>query len=104
MIENLFGLYFICLSYVKKNYIQNIPTEVHDVLKNLTSQNILINLRTYDQNSLILYINDHLNNFIHLYIESGENVVFKFNDGNSIKTLVIEYPGDVLKQFFFCIT
>lgn len=86
-------------SFLKKNYIQNIPEDVRQILKNLSSQNILVNLRTYDQNSLVLYINDNLNNFIHLYIQNGMFVVFKFNDGNEIKTLSVEYPGKYIENF-----
>ncbi|KAL0270939.1 UNVERIFIED_CONTAM: hypothetical protein PYX00_008205 [Menopon gallinae] len=79
-------------SYVKRNYIRHIPDEVKLVLRNLVNQDVLINLRTYDQTSLVLYINDHLNNFIQLYIEGGKNVVFMFNDGNEIKSITVEHP------------
>lgn len=80
-------------SFLKKNYIRNIPNDVADILRNLARQNILVNLRTYDQNSLVLYVNDNLNNFIQLYVDGGMYVVFKFNDGNEIKTLRIQDPG-----------
>lgn len=59
-----------------------------------------MNLRTYDRNSLVLYINDNLNNFIQLYVENGTHIVFKFNDGNEVKTLSVEYPGG-LRDFMY---
>lgn len=80
-------------SYLKKNYIRNVPDEEKEVLKNLVNQNILINLRTYDQTSLVLYINDHLNNFIQIFIQDGKYVVFMFNDGYELKNITVEYPG-----------
>lgn len=56
-------------------------------------QNILINLRTYDTHSLILYANDHLNNFVHLYISNGTSIVYLFNAGNEIKNITVQHPG-----------
>lgn len=56
-------------------------------------ENILINLRTYDTHSLILYANDHLNNFVHLYISNGTNIVYLFNAGNEIKNITVANPG-----------
>lgn len=38
-----------------------------------------MNLRTYDNNSLVLYANDNLNNFIHLFIHNGTQIIYLFN-------------------------
>lgn len=61
------------------------------VLKNIFQEQVLINLRTYDTNSIILYANDHLNNFIHLYLDNGTQVVYLFNYGNEIHNITVEY-------------
>lgn len=50
----------------------------------------MINLRTYDTTSLILYANDHLNNFVHLYLDNGTQVVYLFNHGNEIHNITVE--------------
>lgn len=63
------------------------------MLKSMLVKNILINLRTYDMHSLILYANDHLNNFAHLYISNGTNIVYLFNAANEIKNITVEYPA-----------
>lgn len=64
-------------------------------------KNILINLRTYDTHSLILYANDHLNNFVHLYISNGTNIVYLFNAGNEIKNITVENPSTSKMQLLF---
>lgn len=61
-------------------------------------ENILINLRTYDTHSLILYANDHLNNFAHLYVSNGTQIVYLFNAGNEIKNITVKNPS-TLKSF-----
>lgn len=43
-------------------------------------------------NSLILYANDNLNNFVHLYISNGTKIVYLFNVGNEIKNITVEHP------------
>ncbi|XP_055383495.1 axotactin isoform X2 [Condylostylus longicornis] len=83
-------------SYLKRNYL-NIPEDTlipssiveRDMLKDILTQNILINLRTYDTHSLVLYANDHLNNFIHLFITNSNEVVFMYNYENEIINLTI---------------
>lgn len=55
------------------------------------SSDMLINLRTYDSHSLVLYANDHNNNFIHLYITNSNEVVYLFNHGDEIHNLTIIY-------------
>lgn len=59
----------------------------------LLSENILLNLRTYDHNSLLLYANDHLNNFVQLHIQDGKYIVFTFNSGSKIHNITVEYSG-----------
>jgi pyruvate/oxaloacetate carboxyltransferase len=81
-------------AFLKKNYfVSSKEEEEKTLLKSMLLKNILINLRTYDMHSLILYANDHLNNFVHLYISNGTNVVYLFNAGNEIKNISVEYPG-----------
>ncbi|XP_017768097.1 PREDICTED: uncharacterized protein LOC108556443 [Nicrophorus vespilloides] len=78
-------------SYLKKNYLGAEVSEEKFVLKQIFASQVLINLRTYDYTSLILYANDHLNNFVHLYLENGTNVVYMFNYGNTIHNITVEY-------------
>lgn len=70
-------------------------------MKNLVNQDILINLRTYVHTALVLYINDHLNNFVHLYIVNETYVVFMFNDGDEIKEITVWHPGMCINFRFF---
>lgn len=82
-------------AFLKKNYFgKDEESEETVLLKSILLQNILINLRTYDTHSLILYANDHLNNFAHLYISNGTSIVYLFNAGNEIKNITVEYPGN----------
>lgn len=81
-------------AFLKKNYFSSSEEEEEKtLLKSMLVKNILINLRTYDMHSLILYANDHLNNFAHLYVSNGTNIVYLFNAGNEIKNISLEYPG-----------
>ncbi|XP_023288585.1 uncharacterized protein LOC105702087 isoform X3 [Orussus abietinus] len=80
-------------AFLKKNYFGNRQDEEMLLLKSVLVENILINLRTYDTQSLILYANDHLNNFAHLYISNGTNIVYLFNAGNEIRNITVKYPG-----------
>ena len=81
-------------AFLKKNYFSSSEEEEEKtLLKSMLIKNILINLRTYDTHSLILYANDHLNNFAHLYISNGTNIVYLFNAGNEIKNITVEYLG-----------
>lgn len=59
------------------------------MLKNIFRDNILINIRTYDTHSLVLYVNDHFNNFVHLYITNSNEVVYLYNYGDEIVNLTI---------------
>ncbi|KAL9910678.1 axotactin isoform 3-T7 [Glossina fuscipes fuscipes] len=59
------------------------------ILRGILHNDILINLRTYDTNSLVLYANDHYNNFVHLYISDGREIVFLYNYGDEIVNLTI---------------
>lgn len=80
-------------AFLKKNYFGSGDNEERLLLKSMLLKNILINLRTYDTHSLILYANDHLNNFVHLYISNGTKIVYLFNAGNEIKNITVENPG-----------
>jgi len=60
-----------------------------DVLKGILNQDLLINLRTYDTNALVLYANDHYNNFVHLYISLNREIVFLYNYGDEIVNLTL---------------
>ncbi|XP_054010522.1 axotactin isoform X1 [Hylaeus anthracinus] len=81
-------------AFLKKNYFgTDEQDEEKQLMKTILLQNILINLRTYDTHSLILYANDHLNNFAHLYISNGTSIVYLFNAANEIKNITVEYPG-----------
>lgn len=62
-----------------------------EILKNILTNDMLINLRTYDSHSLVLYANDHNNNFVHLYITNSNEVVFLFNHRDEIVNLTIAY-------------
>lgn len=59
------------------------------MLKRIFHDNILINIRTYDTHSLVLYVNDHFNNFVHLYITNSNEVVYLYNYGDEIVNLTI---------------
>lgn len=50
----------------------------------MMTENVLMNLRTYDNNSLVLYANDNLNNFIHLFIYNGTQIIYLFNHNDEI--------------------
>lgn len=65
--------------------------EEKNIIKNILTDNILINLRTYDTHSLVLYANDHLNNFVHLYITNANEVVFLYNYGDEILNLTLAH-------------
>lgn len=62
-----------------------------EILKSILTSDMLINLRTYDSHSLVLYANDHNNNFIHLYITNSNEVVYLYNYGDEIVSLTIVY-------------
>ncbi|KAJ8683559.1 hypothetical protein QAD02_019351 [Eretmocerus hayati] len=81
-------------AFLKKNYFTSSEEEEEKtLLKSMLVKNILINLRTYDMHSLILYANDHMNNFAHLYISNGTKIVYLFNAANEIKNITVDYPG-----------
>ncbi|XP_047111390.1 neurexin-4 isoform X1 [Schistocerca piceifrons] len=92
---NVNGLTFVTKeSYFKRNYLQTTPDDDYKkIFTSVLTKSFLINLRTYDKNSLVLYANDHLNNFVHLHIENGSFVVFMFNSDNVIQNITVEYPG-----------
>lgn len=55
-----------------------------------------MNLRTYDYNSLVLFANDNLNNFIHLFIHNGTKIIYLFNYEDEIVELNVTY-GNINK-------
>lgn len=65
--------------------------EEETALRNIFTHQILLNLRTYDKTALILYANDHLNNFVHLYIDNSTQVVYLFNHNNTIHNITVDY-------------
>lgn len=73
---------------INANILLNYGDE-REMLKSILHQNILINLRTYDTHSLVLYANDHYNNFVHLYLNDGKQIVFLYNYGDEIVNLTI---------------
>ncbi|XP_017863815.1 PREDICTED: uncharacterized protein LOC108614281 [Drosophila arizonae] len=86
-------------SFLMRNYLSVGTTpaillhgieDEREMLKGILSQNILINLRTYDTNSLVLYANDHYNNFVHLYISQAREIVFLYNYGDEIVNLTLQ--------------
>lgn len=72
-------------AYLKKNYLVNNETDAEKhKLKKMMTENVLMNLRTYDYNALVLYANDNLNNFIHIFIHNGTRIFYLFNDEDEI--------------------
>lgn len=57
----------------------------------MMTENVLMNLRTYDDNALVLYANDNLNNFIHLFIHNGTEIIYLFNDEDEIIQMNVTY-------------
>lgn len=82
---------------MKKSFLLDNVTEPEKLMfANMLKSTLLLNIRTYDQNSLILYVNDHLNNFVQLYIQDGKTIVFLYNYGNEIKNVSVDYPSKLL--------
>lgn len=72
-------------AYLKKNYLVNNVTDAEKHrLKKMMTENVLMNLRTYDKNALVLYANDNLNNFVHLFIHNGTQIIYLFNHDDEI--------------------
>lgn len=78
-------------SYLKLYYFSESDAKEKQMLTNILTSDFLINLRTYDSHSLVLYANDHNNNFVHLYITNSNEVVFLFNHGDEILNMTIAY-------------
>ncbi|XP_021943509.1 contactin-associated protein-like 5 isoform X2 [Folsomia candida] len=80
------GLTFLSQSsYIKR---QSLGANIDPIMNILTS-NIYLNLRTYDEEALVLYANDNLNNFVQLHIDAGNNVTFMWNDGHFIEKISV---------------
>jgi len=60
---------------------------------NLLSQTLIFNFRTFLRSTLLLYIHDHLNNFLSVELQENRRVVAKFNRYNTILEQVRELPG-----------
>ncbi|KAH1016826.1 hypothetical protein HUJ04_007995 [Dendroctonus ponderosae] len=78
-------------SYIHKNYFNNDTEEEKTILSDIFKKRILVNLRTYDNYSLVFYANDHLNNFVHLHIVEGTKVEYLFNHDNQIYNITVPY-------------
>ncbi|CAB3260316.1 unnamed protein product [Arctia plantaginis] len=79
-------------SYLKKNYLVDNATDIEkNRLKKMMTEKVLMNLRTYDDNALVLYANDNLNNFIHLFIHNGTEIIYLFNDEDEIIQMNVTY-------------
>lgn len=77
---------------MKRSYLLNATGEEKIILKSIFVDRVLLNLRTYDTTALVLYANDHLNNFVHIHIFNGTQLVYMFNHGNEIQNITIDYP------------
>lgn len=86
-------------SYLKKNYLAIVSVEEKDLMKHIMRENILVNLRTFDNHSLVLYANDNVNNFVQIHLDEGRFVVFMFNYGNQIRNITVEDPGNPIQNF-----
>ncbi|KAF9811402.1 hypothetical protein SFRURICE_002771 [Spodoptera frugiperda] len=81
-------------AYLKKNYLVNNETDAEKHrLKKMMTENVLMNLRTYDDDALVLYANDNLNNFIHLFIHNGTEIIYLFNDEDEILQMNVTYKN-----------
>ncbi|CAG9793731.1 unnamed protein product [Diatraea saccharalis] len=79
-------------AYLKKNYLVDNATDAEKQrLKKMMTENVLMNLRTYDDNSLVLYANDNLNNFIHIFIHNGTEILYLFNHEDEIVQMNVTY-------------
>ncbi|KAK4876618.1 hypothetical protein RN001_009124 [Aquatica leii] len=76
-------------SFIKYNFVGADQSEEKNLLQKILYESLLVNLRTYDETSLVMYANDHMNNFIHLHLENGTNVIFLFNNGNTIYNITV---------------
>jgi hypothetical protein len=78
-------------AFLHQNYLSTKDEGDKIALKKIFEEKILINLRTYDELALIFYANDHLNNFVHLHICNGTQVIYLFNFGNEIYDVTVDY-------------
>lgn len=75
------------VSYFKKIFVND--ADGSSILREILKENLLINIRTYDTHSLVLYAHDNFNNFIHLYLTNANEVVYMYNYGNEIVNLTV---------------
>jgi Laminin G domain len=74
-------------SYLKKLYVDDATSDL--ALRGILKENLLVNIRTYDDHALILYVHDNNNNFVQLYITNGNEVVYLYNYGTEIVNLTV---------------
>ncbi|XP_014284802.1 axotactin isoform X2 [Halyomorpha halys] len=88
------GLKFIQRdAFFYRNYLAIYEEEEKEMFRDILTETILLNLRTYDNHSLILHANDHMNNFVQLFIQDHQTIVFLFNSADTIYNVSVEYPG-----------
>lgn len=88
---NVDGLTFLSQSSFLKKAKQVVDPD--DPIQHIMTSNIYLNLRTYDSEALVLYANDHLNNFVQIHIEGGMRVIFLWNHGNKIERLEVAHKA-----------
>lgn len=71
-------------------------------LDGFLTEDILVNIRTFDTRSLIVYAYDYLNNFVQLHIEDASKIVFTFNSErvihrvvSSVESICLSYPSPI---------
>ncbi|XP_074039893.1 axotactin isoform X3 [Leptinotarsa decemlineata] len=79
-------------SFLRRNYLVNSTSSEKLVMTKIFEERLLVNLRTYEDRALVFYANDHLNNFVHLYIDNSTQVVFLFNYHDKIHNITVNYP------------
>ncbi|XP_073968823.1 axotactin isoform X3 [Rhodnius prolixus] len=79
--------------HFKRNLLASSDENEKTLFRGFLNETFLVNIRTYDSYSLVLHANDHLNNFVQLYIHNESAVVFLFNSGDTIYNVTVGYPG-----------
>ncbi|ROT84337.1 Neurexin-4 [Penaeus vannamei] len=63
---------------------------------NLLNNTFLLNFRTHDTSALILFVHDSLHNFVQLYLEAANRLVFLFNSGKEVTRVQVEAGNGVV--------
>ena len=66
-------------------------------LRGFFTEDVLINLRTFDRNALVFYAYDYLNNFVQLRVQDGRRLTFTFNSNSTIYDVSTEVEGKSTK-------